>query len=371
MLHRGKFHRSLRTPAIVVLTILAVVTIGAAAGKHRLIAGDSSFGALETAAACEGAAALDFECHQAHLRRLVQTEGVDAAFAELKTDFAAIGLVRAGCHELTHAIGRAAADLSGGIPDAYAAGDPFCSAGYYHGAAEAVIVHLGAATALQNADTICADLGPDESRSIVDRNCAHGVGHGFMHVYANDVPLALAGCDALSDGWERESCYGGVFMENTVAALVDPSQPTTFVDPSRPLFPCDTVADRYRKQCYAKQAAYALYTLDSDFTRAFALCATVTSAFQPSCHEGLGNSAAVHAAKQVIGDANQAHFVHEVCMLAADPSAQASCVTGAVRATVNYYQDESGPLRALCDAFARDLRRACLASAAEKQVWPE
>jgi hypothetical protein len=372
MLVRGKPGRDLRVSAIVIMSVLGVVALGAAVGTNRLIEKRPiSFTSGVGAEECVGAAALDFACHEAHLRSLVLSGGSDAAFSELKADFASIGLVRAGCHQLTHAIGRAAADLSGRISGAYAEGDPFCSAGYYHGAAEAVVVQMGAATALNEASAICEDLGPHERRSIVHRNCAHGVGHGFMRVYANDVPLSLAGCDALNDAWERESCFGGTFMENTVVAVSDPDQSTTYADSSRPLFPCNELADRYRRQCYAKHAAFALYTLDGDFGGAFALCATVEAAYRPACNEGLGTGAAVNAAKYVIGDTNQAHFVRETCLLAPDERSRASCVVGAARAIVNYHQEDDGPQNALCDAFELDLRRTCLSSVAEKKVWPE
>jgi hypothetical protein len=34
-----------------------------------------------------------------------------------------------------------------------------------------------------------------------------------------DLPRSLKGCDWLPTTWDRESCYGGVFMENAVASM--------------------------------------------------------------------------------------------------------------------------------------------------------
>ena len=37
-----------------------------------------------------------------------------------------------------------------------------------------------------------------------------------MAVHENHLPMSLEACDAASEDFIRESCYGGVFMENIV-----------------------------------------------------------------------------------------------------------------------------------------------------------
>ncbi len=56
-------------------------------------------------------------------------------------------------------------------------------------------------------------------------------------------------CDALTDRWERRSCYGGVFMQNVMVL-----SGSKHLRPDDPLYPCADLADRYRAMCYEKQA---------------------------------------------------------------------------------------------------------------------
>ena len=44
--------------------------------------------------------------------------------------------------------------------------------------------------------------------------CVHGLGHGLMIYSRNDLPYSLRICDGLATAWDRNSCTGGVFMQN-------------------------------------------------------------------------------------------------------------------------------------------------------------
>ena len=92
-----------------------------------------------TAIDCSGPKANDFSCYQKRYEDLVYNSGVEAAFAYLKDDFAKDKFVQASCHELTHTIGRAAAELYGDVASTYSRGDDFCGSGYYHGALETIV----------------------------------------------------------------------------------------------------------------------------------------------------------------------------------------------------------------------------------------
>ena len=280
--------------------MFAVRLLAGTAVVVALIAAGCSGGDEEAAAvpACEGADSIDLACQEHYYAELVRSEGVDAAFAGLKVAFDEHGFIRAGCHPIVHAIGNAAVERYGSLGEAFSRGDPFCSAGYYHGVTEQLVSELEPDELAQSANGVCDHLGGHERHSIYHRNCAHGLGHGFMVVAQNRLPRALGTCDGLTDDWERRSCYGGAFMENVMSIGPDGRGP--WLRPSNPLSTCAELENRYGEMCYQKQPGYALYVRDDDFAAVFELCAEVEGRFQPACHQGLGTAIAVHDLKRIL-----------------------------------------------------------------------
>ncbi|MCA1703291.1 MAG: hypothetical protein LC808_08530, partial [Actinobacteria bacterium] len=283
--------------------------------------------------ACTGRSAIDLACQRRRHAAIVQRAGVDAAFAELKRGYQREGFLRAACHPITHEIGHAAVNRYGKLADAYARGDPFCSAGYFHGVTARIIEKIGPGELIDEANRLCGDLGGHRRHSIYHRNCAHGLGHGFMLVRHYDLRDSLATCDELSDDWERRSCYGGVFMEN-VMTLGTTRKPTKSLRPDDPLYPCHALDRRYRNMCYQKQTGYALYIRDDDFAAVFKLCGRVERAFRPACHQGLGTNVAVQNLKRVFQERQRTGLTAGTCMSGRDRDARANCLKGAVRALI-------------------------------------
>src|SRR5919112_1705813 len=191
---------------------LGILSVSALIAGSIMVFGPSLIG--PRVADCGGHSANDYSCYQKRYQDLVDNSGVEAAFADLKDEFAKERFVKAACHQLTHDIGRAAANLYGGdVTRTYSQGDDFCGSGYYHGAMESVVANVGAENILDEADNICAGLREQQNKSLNHRNCAHGMGHGFMGLYQSELFESLEGCDVLSNEWERDHCSGGVFME--------------------------------------------------------------------------------------------------------------------------------------------------------------
>ena len=268
---------------------------------------------------------------------------------------------QSACHQLVHRIGRdAGAEL--GI-DAFEEGTPLCAAGYYHGVTEAIMDEIGAEEAIARATEVCAELREADPHSADHYNCVHGMGHGFMRLYARDVFDSLHGCDALAEGWEREKCYSGVFMENL--AEVD-NLDAEYLDPERPLYPCTEVARRYKPPCYDRQTTYALYINGTDFAGVFELCETAENDFQSVCYAGLGGDAA--AETKLITDAEeQARARVRLCFQGRTFEARSNCVAGAVRVALRDAADGENQAQALCsslaDARLYELHAVCAAAA--------
>lgn len=349
-----------RLLATTVAIALAAAVAALAVGAFRGEAGRA------TVPRCSGTAAFDLACQLDRYAAIVRVSGVDTAFAALERAYEREGFVRAGCHPIVHEIGHVAVEQYGGdLAEIYARGDPFCSAGYFHGATEQIAVDIGADQFIARADSVCAGLVGGASHSIDHRNCAHGLGHGFMLVLDGELPDALGACDGLADGWETRSCYGGAFMQNVMAL-----EKSKYLRRDEPLYPCAELARRYREMCYQKQTGYALFVRNDDFAAVFAMCATVERAFQSPCYRGLGTNIAVHNLKQVFRDRERTALTVEACRLGRGPGARINCIEGAVRALINYDHAVERAVD-LCDAVRAVDRGACLHEVEDKRRWPE
>jgi hypothetical protein len=341
------------------------VTTDTCEQKHNQAATSGPSRTEEIARAdCSGASAADYICYQQRYQNLVHSYGVEAAFAQLRGEVAKDKFANSNCHELSHAIGRATVDLySGDMPTVYSHGDTFCGSGYYHGAMESVVARIGPDAILENANTLCNDLSGHQMYSVYHYNCAHGLGHGFMGIKGNELYDALRTCDALTDSWERNRCYGGVFMENVIDKD-DPEHPSKYLKADQPLYPCDVVGNDYKNECYQRQTSYALQTQDNDFSKVFDLCAKVDDDFRQACYQGLGWDALVQSLKQDNSDEATNGSTRTLCSLGRDYEARFNCVVGAVDYFIrNYYSDSQA--KSFCGYLSADLRAPCLQEAEE------
>jgi hypothetical protein len=218
---------------------------------------------------------------------------------------------------------------------------------------------------VDEANSICADLREGQKYSYYHRNCVHGLGHGFMGIQENELFKSLQACDALTDRWEQENCYGGVFMQN-VMALNDPSHPSKYLKADQPLYPCTDVQTRYKDQCYKRQTLYALHTQGYNFAKVFNLCATAAEDnFRPSCYQGVGwDAAGLSINREGITQVDKTRATSQLCTLGKDDEARSNCVVGAVKNFIIIYHSDA-QTGTLCDSFNADLRAVCLKTAEE------
>ena len=359
---RASFDRWWLLP-LAILAASALVALGIVVFEPSFVdrsSGEAAHrGAGEVAGAdCSGALSTDYACLQQRYQNLVRESGVEAAFADLKDEYEKNELAKANCHQLAHVIGRAAAERYGDLSSTYGRGDNFCFAGYYHGAMETFVSNIGAGRILEEADTLCAGLrGEHQEHTFYHYNCVHGLGHGFMGVLENELFEALEACDVLPDEWERDHCYGGVFMENIMTER-NMGHTSKYLDADRPLYPCTEVETRYKNRCYLNQTSYAIETQDEDVAKVFDLCATVVEDdSRPACYKGLGK----YADAQSLTDVAK---TEDICMLGQDYDARANCLIGAVGHSIAFYQSDE-QAKALCGAVEVGFRDVCLRASEE------
>src|SRR4051794_18327043 len=263
----------------------------------------------------------DLNCYGDRYAQLVREAGPRRAFRALRADYRRDPVVRAKCHGLTHVIGHTAGERYGSIAAAYRRGDRFCASGYYHGVLEAILSGRDRSRALERPDGVCAGL---PRHSVDEGNCAHGLGHGFMDVGANDVPASLRHCDRLSASYERNNCYDGVFMAN-VMAEDDPRHPSRYLDRDRPLRLCSLLPGRYSVSCVKRQVLYALEVTRGDFRTIFALCRRLGAGARAPCDRQVGEAAADLNIMSQPDLTVQTGATAQICGLAPDAGARRRC----------------------------------------------
>ena len=164
---------------------------------------------------------------------------------------------RRDCHPVVHAIGRETYRVKGNIHDSFLACDQTCHSGCYHGSVERFLrgddvyaqvdKHPSAAELKQKAAIACDPKVAYRYRF----QCLHGLGHALLFFSRYHLSQALEVCDALPDDWSRNSCYGGVFMENVSNATPE----TRDLSPTDYHYPCDKVDIKYRSECYVMQTS--------------------------------------------------------------------------------------------------------------------
>lgn len=303
---------------------------------------------------CPGEQESDFDCYEKYYTELVQTQSIKIAFSDLKTRYETNGYVVSQCHPLTHVLGRVNSQKYQEVADSYVEGDSFCWSGYYHGVMEGIIGRIGYSNLVAQMDGICASLAATQKYRFDHYNCVHGLGHGVMAITNDELFESLEICDALTDSWERASCWSGVFMENIIIDGLN--HVTNYLRPSEPLYPCNAVGDQYKSTCYLMQTSYMLKVTNGDFTKVFALCTEVERAHQSTCYQSLG--------RDISGRSNSSvpAALHG-CGLGRDLEQRTHCIIGAVKDFISYFHSDT-QAKELCAALTeKEIQDTCFETA--------
>lgn len=331
------------------LAVAAALFLGVGTAGLAFVTDPTPPGPQGSVAAVSPCSPAEFRCLQRQYADLVTQRGTGAAFTELRRAYASDEQIRLHCHQLTHAIGRAAGQNAPSLEAAFSEGEELCGTGYWHGVMETAVAGTSLSELGAAAERFCASARDREPRSVSHQGCSHGLGHGFMNAYGGDVFAALRACDALRDSWERGHCWNGVFMENVPDG--DNPHPSRYLRADEPLYPCTAVEQRYRGQCYQKQTSYALQLVDGDFAAVFALCSAVTDPARPDCFQGIGRNAVEENVRRATDPAT-------ICALGADVEARSDCTYGVARYLALYHHDRT-VAESFCTAQPSELASAC------------
>jgi hypothetical protein len=237
-------------------------------------------------------------CFQERLELAIKDEGTEQALSLLELWTKQDPDAEREAHPLVHHIGRQSFVHYGEPAMAMShCRDVFWS-GCYHGVLQAYLGSL-AVVESHHIVSLCPPVVGVIDFSFKRYNCLHGLGHGVTLQFHYDVLKSLAYCDFLTSEWDRESCYGGVFMENIVTFQTarqaqqthvhhGHQQATSFMNAQDLLYPCSALDGKYLRSCYLMQTSAILTFLNYDFAQAFMQCERVAAEHQSTCYRSLG-----------------------------------------------------------------------------------
>jgi hypothetical protein len=291
----------------------------------------------------------DFDCYREYYIDLVVKKGVPEAFKVLKSDYSKNPYIVAQCHPITHVIGHAALELYPTVTEAFNHGDPYCWSGYYHGVMEEISERIGVKGIEKQLNNICSQIKGKENYSFDYYNCVHGLGHGVMAVNNDELFVSLKMCDNLTGSWEKESCYGGVYMENVI--IDNSGLVSKYLKPEDPMYPCNAVDTKYKSSCYLMQSSYALKVRGYDFNKVFADCRGADEGFRNICYQSIGRDASGQSS-------SNAAQTKAKCDLGQTYDEKSNCVIGAVKDFVSYFHSDV-QAKSFCSSLSADLVQVC------------
>ena len=346
---------SFRPTLIVVL--VAVVAAATVVLQANLSAKQTSSSTAKPAPAdqCVLKNDITYTCYKNELTTAVNRVGPEQATAIVKAQYEKVPYVKTQCHQLMHAIGRAALIKHGDLGQTYVHGDHFCASGYFHGASEEIIKEKGADYIVQKADSVCDTFAKSRPYALDHYNCVHGLGHGFMEAQDGELFRSLQACDSLTGSWQQSSCYSGVFMQNImIAQSPDESinHTSRYLKTDDPMYPCDAVEAKYKSGCYIIQTSWALQQVGYDYTKVFWLCDALNETnLRVICYQSLGRD--VSGAQ--LNDVNK---VISTCNLGGTPEARSNCFIGAAKDFVyTFHSDKQAYV--LCGKLPVDIKPTC------------
>ncbi len=331
------------TATLAWVSIIKHPVVGVASQKTSARPQQNTASGPETATA---GSVTDLRQQVAEIVAIVDQQNPRAALKELASRMKADPVVFKNCHAIAHEIGHEAYKKYNDFVAALKQQDSICADGYLHGVLEQRLFDApNEKNVLEDMKTLCAGAGFAASR------CYHGIGHGLMFYFENDLPKALGACATFA-GSMRGRCDEGVFMQNF---LSDPDQPLTvhpskYLDPSNPFFPCTTEPRGLKAYCYFYAPIFFLGQHDNNYVAALKWCETAEKAGVIACVRGVGSL----AMKYSIEDPKYAESICDQ----ARPDLISYCIDGLVSYHLTF-SFSVNKTEAMCDQLENKNQVAC------------
>jgi len=264
-------------------------------------------------------------------------------------------VVYSRCHELAHFLAREGYKKNKSVPESYGMCTEACWGGCYHGVMEQHFGEKGFSLGGGDDDKIAREMmvvcGVKEDFEEPKKffECLHGLGHAMMFITNGDLPNSLRYCDMLGEVQRSETCYGGVFMENS-SSSTSRDHPSSYLDPENPLYPCTILDEKYLSSCYHYQSSYFSFLTGFDWKKTSDMCEGVPSPYQKDCFGTFGS--------------NQVGFTQDYSVMRANCALVPSeyypkCVQGAVGAIGIRFGREPTRMLDFCSQVPDSVKMNC------------
>ncbi|MGY5144453.1 MAG: thrombospondin type 3 repeat-containing protein [Candidatus Nitrosopumilus sp. bin_32a] len=151
-------------------------------------------------------------CYSEFFGNLAKNEKNNADALELSIALSKMGTID-DCHFVSHEIGHVAFEETEDVSKSLHGMDgTMCRGGYFHGVLASYFHNIGESDKPfpDTYKTICNDLIGSSNY----QDCVHGLGHGFVHYFGDDLDSSLDSCHELSL-YQNILCVKGVMMQYT------------------------------------------------------------------------------------------------------------------------------------------------------------
>ncbi len=295
-------------------------------------------------------------------RTLASTLYSDYTIREIESGLQEIGDEKSiWCHEFMHYVGWELYDDKKDISTAFVEASGMCDSAMYHGVVEE---YLNKRSLVQDftgaigvmANEACKNEKMNDSGTTrgMRSHCYHGLGHGFMFITSNNLPISLNYCDQIDTEFIN-SCYTGAFMENNQSKQVGRTSLHTsdFFRPDDPDYPCRILEEQQKDTCYFYKGVNNLNQEKGDLKRAVEECLNGTQEYQKSCFRGIGANTPGHYRAPLES------AIACKTAISADKRAYEQCIIGALSFIVQLNHGSAEATSEFCEATEDSHKDIC------------
>lgn len=254
---------------------------------------------------------LSFIEQQYELDRMARGQGSESTWNYFVTTFTSEAGTTDNIHDLAHFIGTLIYQQMGSR--GLSVCTPQFAFGCFHGFLDSAFSQ--SLDKLSEAEKGCSAYGTRITGPVA--SCIHGIGHGIASFYqTTKLTEALSACERLGKG-AQPYCYDGVFME------FERNAPSDFFKHDNPLYPCDSLPNKYRFSCGRNLPSLMLHRFKFSFTQVIKICQESKDIqLKTACMDALGYTAVAAASGEF-------QKIRAMCDLIISEPDRARCVSAA------------------------------------------